>query len=44
MLTQVPGQDAMGFDYDTGGRIAESYAKAGKEIGHYLLKNAYGEK
>ena len=41
MFTNVPGQDAMGFDYDAGGRIAESYAKSGKELGKYLLKNAY---
>jgi len=41
MLTNVPGQDAMGFDYDAGGRIAESYAKTGKEVAKYLIKNAY---
>lgn len=44
MLTQVPGNGAMGLDYDSGSRIAESYAKAGKEIGHYLLKYAYKAK
>ncbi|MDD5570444.1 MAG: hypothetical protein PHD97_04720 [Bacteroidales bacterium] len=43
MLTQVPGMSAMGMDFDTGTRISESYAKAGKELGHYLLKNAYGK-
>ena len=41
MLTNVPGQDAGGFDYDAGGRIAEGYAKAGKELAKYLIKNSY---
>lgn len=37
-LEKSPGRDAMGFDYDTGYRIQESYAKAGKELGQYLAK------
>jgi len=41
LLTQMPGQDVMGFDYDGGMRIAEGYAKAGKELAKYLAKNAY---
>ena len=40
-LTNVPGQDAMGNDYDTGGRLAEGYAKCGKVIGKYLTENAF---
>ena len=35
---KVPGADAMGYDFDTGSRIAESYAKAGKEFGKLLTK------
>jgi hypothetical protein len=33
-----PGRDAGGFDYDTGERISEAYAKAGKEIGQMIVK------
>jgi hypothetical protein len=29
----------MGFDYETGARLQEAYAKAGKELGGYLKKN-----
>ncbi len=32
------GQDAMGADFDTGWRISEAYAKAGKSLGKYLTK------
>lgn len=35
---KIPGADAMGYDFDTGSRIAESYAKAGKEFGKMLTK------
>ncbi|MGC4038894.1 MAG: hypothetical protein QM764_23250 [Chitinophagaceae bacterium] len=31
-----PGRTFMGNDYDTGERISEAYAKAGKEVGKYL--------
>lgn len=37
-MEKVPGQDAWGFDFDTGYRLQESYAKCGKEIGKYLVK------
>jgi len=40
-MTKVPGRDAMGNDYDTGYRISEAYAKAGKEFGAYLVKKAF---
>lgn len=37
-MKNIPGRDGMGYDFDTGFRIQESYAKAGKELGKYLLK------
>jgi len=33
-----PGRDGMGYDFDTGYRIQEAYAKAGKEIGQLIDK------
>jgi hypothetical protein len=36
---KAPGADAMGFDFDTGYRISEAYAKAGKSLARYILKN-----
>ncbi len=38
-ITKAPGRDVMGFDYETGARLQEAYAKAGKELGGYLKKN-----
>lgn len=35
-LRNVPGGQFGGFDYDTGVRIAESYAKAGKSLAAFL--------
>ena len=35
-ITKSPGRDAMGYDYETGARIQEAYAKAGKELGAYI--------
>jgi len=37
-IDKVPGRDAMGFDYDTGVRIEEAYAKAGKSVGKFIDK------
>jgi len=37
-VLKSPGADAMGFDFDSGYRIGEAYAKAGKEIGKLLQK------
>jgi hypothetical protein len=37
-LGKVPGSMAFGMDFDTGGRIAESYAKAGKVLANYVEK------
>jgi hypothetical protein len=31
-----PGRTAFGYDYDTGERISEAYAKAGKSLGKYI--------
>ena len=39
-MEKCPGSDAMGFDFDTGYRISEGYAKAGKSLGKYLTKAA----
>lgn len=39
LMTKVPGQDAMGFDYDSGLRIAEAYAKCGKSLAKYIGKS-----
>jgi len=35
-IDDARGKVFMGNDYDTGERISESYAKAGKELGQYL--------
>jgi len=37
-ITKSPGRDVQGYDYDTGVRVQESYAKAGKELGVFLAK------
>lgn len=37
-VTKAPGRDAMGFDYETGARLQEAYAKAGKELGGFIKK------
>ena len=36
LATKAPGRDAMGFDYETGARLQEAYAKAGKSLGKFL--------
>lgn len=41
IIVNCPGGNAMGFDYDTGGRIAECYAKLGKELIVYLQKKQW---
>ena len=38
-LEGSPGGGAMGYDFDTGFRLQESYAKAGKELAKYIIKN-----
>jgi hypothetical protein len=37
-MKNVPGQDGMGYDFDTGFRIQEAYAKSGKEIAKIITK------
>lgn len=37
-ILNSPGGTAFGYDFDTGVRISEAYAKAGKEIGHMINK------
>src|SRR5690606_37386149 len=37
-IKNCPGRSFGGYDYDTGERISESYAKAGKSLGKYLKK------
>jgi hypothetical protein len=39
-IANAPGQDAWGYDYDTGLRLQEAYAKSGKEIGKLIVKEA----
>ncbi len=41
MLKGAKGRTFGGNDYDTGVRIMEAYAKAGKEFGKFLLKKAF---
>lgn len=38
-LNNVQGSQAMGYDFDEGSRIAESYAKAGKVMSKYIAKS-----
>jgi len=35
-VTNAPGRIFGGYDYDTGSRIAEAYAAAGKKLGKYI--------
>lgn len=37
-LNHVPGEDAMGLDFDSDKRIGECFAKAGKMLAKYILK------
>lgn len=37
-IKNSPGRDGMGYDFDTGYRIQEAYAKAGKELGQLIEK------
>lgn len=39
-VTKSPGRDVFGYDFETGARLQESYAKAGKELGAFIKKNA----
>ena len=37
-IMNSPGRGGMGYDFDTGFRIQEAYAKAGKELGRFISK------
>lgn len=37
-MLKAPGQDVMGYDFATGPRIAEAYAKTGKTLGAMIQK------
>lgn len=37
-MSKIPGRDAWGFDFDTGTRLQEAYAKGGKELGQLIVK------
>ena len=37
-LKKMPGRASGGYDFDTGVRIEEAYAKAGKELAQYMAK------
>jgi hypothetical protein len=39
-VRNVVGATAMGYDFDAGSRLAESYAKAGKMYAKYIMKKA----
>jgi hypothetical protein len=36
MISRSPGRDVMGYDFETGARLQEAYAKAGKELGGFI--------
>lgn len=40
-LKKAPGRGGMGYDFDTGYRIEQAYAKAGKSFGKFLRKKGY---
>jgi hypothetical protein len=37
-VIKAPGRSMMGNDFETGGRLQEAYAKAGKELGGFIKK------
>ncbi len=37
-VVKAPGRDVMGFDFDSGLRLQEAYAKSGKEVGQLIGK------
>ncbi|MGQ0826767.1 MAG: hypothetical protein ACT4ON_00075 [Bacteroidota bacterium] len=40
VVRNVVGSQAMGYDFDAGSRLQESYAKAGKMYAKYIMKKA----
>jgi hypothetical protein len=43
-VLKAPGRDAMGFDYETGARLQEAYAKTGKELGGFIKSKSKSKK
>jgi hypothetical protein len=43
-LVKSPGRDMMGMDFETGVRLQEAYAKAGKELGQFITSKAKAKK
>jgi len=39
-VTKAPGRDAMGYDFETGVRLEEAYAKMGKSLGGFIKSKA----
>ncbi len=37
-VDNAPGRDVFGYDFDTGERLSEAYAKMGKEVGKLIRK------
>ena len=37
-IQKVPGSQVMGYDFDTGTRLQESYAKSGKDLAKFIVK------
>ncbi|PSR05352.1 MAG: hypothetical protein BRD50_01230 [Bacteroidetes bacterium SW_11_45_7] len=40
-IQDVPGRSSMGYDFATGTRLTEAYAKAGKELGKYIASKDF---
>jgi len=38
IMNDVPGRDAMGYDFDASYRISEAYAKCGKSVPKFIIK------
>jgi hypothetical protein len=43
-ITNSPGSGIFEMDYDTGVRIQEAYANAGRALAAYILEEAFGKK
>jgi hypothetical protein len=43
-ITNSPGSGIFEMDYDTGVRIQEAYANAGRSLAAYILEEAFGKK
>ena len=43
-ILKSPGRDAWGYDFETGARLQEAYAKAGKELGGFIKSKSKSKK